>query len=96
MDKIKILWEEFKSIPYPNEAHIEHLDLELLDGDIAGCVSTFIANKGNLDTKNIQILKECLLELDRDLNELPQPAKEYFTKLKILGRLVIDSSQSKL
>jgi hypothetical protein len=92
IEKIKGLWEKFKKKPYPKDAHIEELDLELLNTEASGCISSFISNGGKLDTEKIGILHKCIIDLYEFDIYPSQSAKDYFQLLIAVSELVLQVS----
>lgn len=92
IEKIKGLWKNFESMPYPKEAHIEEQDLELLDTETAGCISSFISNGGKLDSEKIDILHRCIIDLYKFDIYPSQATKDYFQLLIAVSELVLQVS----
>jgi hypothetical protein len=62
----------------------------MLDADIAGCVSTWLSNNGQLDETRRGWLEGRLGDLARVLPLLDQPEERaYYERLDPLGRLVL-------
>lgn len=94
MEEIKKLYKEVYSLPLPMSPGAMDFEIDghapqLIDADIVGCVQTFIANKGKLDQKRIEILKTLVSAINSGIDEVPEEAKEYFLKHKELGELVL-------
>ncbi len=67
------LLEELLSLRWPARLNIAEragVDLERLDSDIAGCVTTWLKNGGSLDAWRLGILDRKLHELEQVLPEL--------------------------
>lgn len=89
---IKSIWEHFKMRPYPDNAHIENLELEKLDTFMAGCISSYLSNSGELDTNKIQILQKCIIDLNKDIVKIPDTARKRFDLLSILSSIVLKAA----
>ena len=61
----------------------------LLDSYIAGCVHTWLGNKGQLDDKRQRILRSCLDDLERVLPLLRAGEREYYVRLRRLAQLAL-------
>lgn len=88
MNEIIKDWEVFKETPFPSSAvdvEIDGYDLVSLDTYMAGCIDTFIVNKGSLDIECQKILEKCLAEVHSVIPRLDGHAKEYFIQLSLLG-----------
>ncbi len=73
---------------YGGEA-IEGIDLVLIDSDVAGCVTTFIKNDGQLDLWRTAMLGLCYRDSTIVTSRLSGEAKEYFSRLETLSILVL-------
>lgn len=82
------LWNEFKNLPYPAEAHIAEKDFELSESTIAGCIDSYLATT-RLEDEKREALKGSLEYLNLHESELPSEARSYFEKLQALGRSVL-------
>ncbi len=94
MNEIEKSWNEFLEKPFPEDCvglEVEGIELVSLDTYSAGCIDTFIANKGNLDAQRISTLKDCLREIDKVLKHLKGDAKNYFEHLRLLSKQVLKS-----
>jgi hypothetical protein len=61
----------------------------LLDADIAGCVLSFIRNKGELDDQRTAILGLCYRELPVVMKDMDGEANLYFARLETLAGIVL-------
>ena len=90
---IEELWQEHKRERFPKGyggEEIEGIDLALLDGDIAGCVDSFIT-KRSLDLFRTSILGLCYRDCSVVARGLDGEAKVYFLRLEKLAKLVLES-----
>lgn len=92
--EINKLWEEFRSLPFPNELHDDKynsLDLELTDTFVAGCISSYLSDSGKLEQSKIEILKNFVSNYENIDCQLSLNGKLYFDKLKEIVNLVLKS-----
>ena len=92
MKDINRLWNDHLNSGFPDEytcAEVEGIDLVLLDADTAGCISTFIHNKGKLDLWRTAILGKCFRDLAIVNREINSNIDEYFFRLEHLAKLVL-------
>jgi hypothetical protein len=92
MTEIEKSWNVFLEKPFPENCvglEVESIELVSLDTFSAGCIDTFIANKGSLDAKRISTLKSCFEALDKVLKYLDGDAKNYFEHLRSLSEQVL-------
>lgn len=92
-DKLSELWDGRMEEPFPKEVFrtegVDGVDLDLLDGDIAGCVLTAMKYQKQLDDKRLKILAECQKEIVEVIPKLPQTAKPYFERLREMAELLL-------
>lgn len=85
------LWQEHLDAPFPaglRGAELEGIDMVLLDAGIAGCVTTWRAGEGSLDTESLRTLRDCLTELDTVLPLLTEAEEvRYYERLHRLATL---------
>ena len=92
MKEIKELWEEFQSKPFPKDIaglEIDGVDLVSIDTFAAGCISTFIENKGTLDNHRHTVLRECMSDLEKVKDKISEEGKESFLLLHKLGTMIL-------
>ena len=96
--QIKSLWDEHIVAPFPDRCRGEEsegVDLVLLDADIAGCVSTFLASGGTLDAQRQNILRDLEAEAERVVVVLKEvPERNYYVRLAKLAHLVLEECTS--
>jgi len=93
-DEVRQLWNEHLNAPFPRRlggVEIAGVEMVLLDADIAGCVQTWLSNRGGrLDEQRKEILRSCLNEADRVLPLLQDGGeREYYERLRRLARLAL-------
>jgi hypothetical protein len=78
-------WREHLEAPFPDAlagSEVAGVDLVLLDADAAGCISTYVAGRGErLDDECRQVLGRCFAELERVTASLDGEARTYFGRL---------------
>lgn len=93
-EDIKIKWDQFLQVPFPNEAHEQgDLDLSLIDTFAAGCISSYIGNSGRLDRQNHYILGRCVTDLEKVIHLLDGSTRSYFDLLLIVSKMVLESTK---
>jgi len=94
MYEIEKLWLLHRNSKFPEDAYreIKGIDLVSLDTFTAGCVDTFLEDKGQLSLQNTSVLELSYRELGNVIPEITQPeAHEYFARLEKLAKQVLDS-----
>jgi len=77
-------WPQFSS---PNEGQ-----LMTLDTVISGCVSFYLDSADGLDPQRRSIVEDCLVDLEELILELDTTCQEYFSRLRELGKLLLESA----
>jgi len=92
--EVQLLWDAHRRAPFPPELageEIAGVDLVMLDADIAGCVSTWLRDRGRLDEERRRSLASCLQDVERVLPLLEhQEAHAYYERLRRLTQLIVD------
>ena len=70
---------------------VEGIDFVLLDADIAGCVSTFLGNRGRLDLWRTAVLGLRYRDVRYVLPQLDEEGRVYFSRLEVLAKLVLQA-----
>ena len=86
--KIEDIWKVHQSDDWPNSLGGDEGQLMTLDTVIGGCLSYFL-DEYQLDAPRVEILRDCLAELDPLFTDLPEEASEYFRRLRYLGVTVL-------
>jgi len=92
-DDLRARWQRFRALPFPEEARddaLEDLDLDELDGSLAGCIEVYI-EQGSLDSTRVYILSTSASQLERALRRIPPPARDYFELLVGLARDTLEA-----
>jgi hypothetical protein len=93
LDEGQRLWDEHLLAPFPTRLRgeeIDGIDMVMLDADIAGCVSTWLGNKGRLDETRRGWLEGSLDDLARVLRLLAdEDERAYYERLRRLAQLAL-------
>lgn len=84
LQKFMEIWGMHQSDQWPGNLGAEEGHLMTLDTVIGGCVS-FYLEEYRLDEQRVDILRDCLAELEGLVAELPDESLEYFRRLRYLG-----------
>jgi len=87
-EKLDEIWQVHQSAVWPVELGSDEGQLMTLDTVIGGCLTYFL-EEYQLDEQRIEILRDCLAELESLLPELPDDASEYFRRLRYLGATLL-------
>ncbi|HQU83007.1 MAG TPA: hypothetical protein PKY59_07785 [Pyrinomonadaceae bacterium] len=97
-DEVEKLWLEFYQLPFPAGfvgEEIKGICVTTLDTFTAGCIDTFVSEKGQLEKKKKLILIECQKELEIVVENLMGEGKKYFESLLILANKILQMLNSK-
>lgn len=95
-DEIKLMFQKLYREDFPSEKGKEILgvDLVMLDSDIMGLASVYIGNRGDLNNDEKTMLKKCVFDLSKILDDLALHEKKYFTDLhKIALSILYNTAQ---
>lgn len=82
-------WETHCSEGWPMFASPNQGQLMTLDTVISGCVVFFLDSPEGLDPQRVEILKDCLVDLEGVTSELDTDCQPYFVRLHRLGELLL-------
>lgn len=82
-------WEAHCGEGWPTFASRNQGQLMTLDTVISGCVVFFLDSPEGLDQPRIDILKDCLADLEDVTAELDADCQPYFLRLHRLGKLLL-------
>jgi hypothetical protein len=88
-DALLSLWETHKEERWPQVGSQHEGPLMTLDTVISGCVVYFLDSPAGLDAQRIEILEDCVADLDNLTDELNEDCRPYFQRLRHLGTLLI-------
>ena len=87
-EKLDQIWQIHQSAVWPVELGSDEGQLMTLDTVIGGCL-TYFMEEYQLDEQRIEILRDCLAELEPLFLDLPEDAEEYFRRLRFLGSTIL-------
>ena len=88
MERLIPIWEKYCEAPWPGGTGPHEGELMTLDSVITGCVRDFLADT-KLHSHRIEILKNCVSELDTLLPELEGEGRDYFNRLQEMGEMLL-------
>jgi hypothetical protein len=87
----RALWSAHREARFPDDLRGKELagvDLVLLDAHVAGCIDTWLSNRGSLDRRRHKLLQEMLGQLDCVLLALTDDYQvSYYERLRKLASL---------
>lgn len=90
------MWNEHSAAGFPEDVageEIDGVDLVLTDTFAAGCIDTFLGNKGTLAVDRVKILRKCVSDLEKVCPSLNGEASVYFVRLSQIGRMVLNEAR---
>lgn len=89
LEAVARLWDVHLRADFPDRLRgvdLLGVDMVMLDADIAGCVSTWLGNRGSLDEGRQGVLARCMADLDRVLPILVgQQERAYYGRLRAMA-----------
>jgi hypothetical protein len=86
--KFDEVWQGHQAADWPGDLGGDEGQLMTLDTVIGGCLTYFL-QENHLDEQRVEILRDCLAELDEVVEEVSEPATEYFRHLQFLGTTLL-------
>lgn len=86
--KFDEIWCNHQSAAWPDGLGSDEGQLMTLDTVMGGCV-TYFCDEQALDEQRVEILRDCLDELESVAPDLPDTATEYFRRLRFLGMTLL-------
>ena len=83
-EKLGENWQVHQSSDWPDGLGINEGQLMTLDTVIGGCL-TYYFDEHHLDEPRIDILRDCLADLESIVPDLSESTSEYFRRLRFLG-----------
>ena len=87
------MWDDHLRLSFPARVRgeeVDGIDMVTLDADIAGCVSTWLGNKGRLDETRRGWLEASLADLARVLPLLDdRDERAHYERLRQLAQLAL-------
>jgi hypothetical protein len=87
-EKFDEVWQGHQAADWPCDLGSDEGQLMTLDTVIGGCL-TYFCEEHNLDEQRVQILRDCLAELDEVVEDVSETATAYFRRLQILGTTLL-------
>ena len=88
-DEFAGLWDAHRNADWPESVGPREGELMTLDTVLGGCVTFFLEEK-KLDPPRVEILLDCLNELEELLCDLESETKPYFERLQSVGILLLE------
>lgn len=82
------VWRRHQAADWPGNLGIGEGQLMTLDTVIGGCLTYFFEEQ-ELDVQRVEILRDCLAELDEVARDLSETATDYFHRLQFLGTTLL-------
>lgn len=82
--KFDEMWQIHQSAEWPGGLGSDEGQLMTLDTVIGGCLIYYL-DEHHLDEPRVEILRDCLSELESMVQDLSEANQEYFTRLQLLG-----------
>ncbi|TKB81953.1 MAG: hypothetical protein E8D45_01305 [Nitrospira sp.] len=89
MSGIASLWSIHQCAHWPKGMGSHEGPLMTLDTVISGCV-TYYLDEQRLDPPRIEMLEDCLADLEALLPDITGEAGDYFRRLHDLGRMLLE------
>lgn len=83
-EKLTKIWQVHQSADWPGGLGSDEGQLMTLDTVIGGCM-TYYLDEEHLDEPRVEILRDCLAELETIISDLSEANIEYFNRLRFLG-----------
>lgn len=87
-EKFDEMWQLHQDADWPGGLGSDEGQLMTLDTVIGGCLIYFIAEQ-DLDEQRVEILRDCLAELEGVLEDRAETPTEYFGRLQWLGTTLL-------
>ena len=87
-DKLDEVWQVHQSADWPQDLGSDEGQLMTLDTVIGGCM-TYYFDEHDLDDQRVEILRDCMADLEGMVPELSGMATEYFRRLRFLGTTLL-------
>lgn len=88
-DEIAALWEMHRSAEWPRLSSPNEGELMTLDTVISGCVLYYLNSEEGLDKPRVNIVQDCLADLNGLLPDLDEEVSSYFERLRRLAELLL-------
>ncbi len=86
--KFDEVWKVHQAADWPEGLGSDEGQLMTLDTVIGGCVTYYVEEK-ELDEQRVNILRDCLADLDNVLSDLSESTRDYFRRIQFLGTTLL-------
>ena len=86
--KFDEVWQVHQAADWPEGLGSDEGQLMTLDTVIGGCVTYYVEEK-ELDEQRVNILRDCLADLDNVLSDLSESTRDYFRRIQFLGTTLL-------
>jgi hypothetical protein len=91
MNDIPSLWLKHREAGWPHGVGPNEGELMTLDTVISGCATYYLESEDGLDSQRVDILEDCMADLDGLMTDLADETIEYFARLQTIGRLLLEA-----
>lgn len=89
------VWEVHSQAGWPQFSDPNEGQLMTLDTVIGGCAVYYLDSPEGLDPARIDILRDCIADLDNLLEDLSDDSLAYFRRLRLLAELLVSSDEAR-
>ena len=86
--KFDEVWQVHQDADWPGDLGSDEGQLLTLDTVIGGCLNYFF-EEHDLDEQRVEILRDCLAELEGVVADISETPSEYFRRLQFLGTTLL-------
>lgn len=86
--KFDEVWQVHQDADWPGDLGSDEGQLMTLDTVISGCL-TYYHEEHDLDEQRVEILRDCLAELEGVVEDVSETPSEYFSRLQFLGTTLL-------
>ena len=86
--KFHEVWQVHQDADWPVDLGVDEGQLMTLDTVIGGCL-TYFCEEHDLDEQRVEILRDCLAELEGVVEDVSETPFEYFRRLQFLGKTLL-------
>lgn len=89
---LRAVWDQHRESRWPRFSSPDEGELMTLDTVISGCAVYYFEER-SLDAPRLAMLEHCLSDLDVLLPGVPEEAGEYFSRLRTLAVLLLETGR---
>lgn len=89
-EKFDEVWKMHQDADWPEDLGSDEGQLMTLDTVIGGCL-TYFCQEHDLDDQRVEILRDCLAELEGVVEDISENPSEYFRRLQFLGTTLLQN-----